>query len=576
KVAWLSFTNGRLRTPNGLCLKTHKNYLVASTCSPDFNEKSELWKIDQQKRLTNDINKCAQVAGYKLFAFTCNDLSSNEFELKHFTLEELHIMKTKYAQKQLQKINVKDIQQNIHKSDTLINNYNDIKNEIDKIIETEKEIQQEKIKIMNLMNDVKSLINTSASLNEYGTGVFMNIYDNNSYNNNNINNKKSIITLSLENLEINKQLLNELGINNNKIKIVIQGFLNIPESDKYTFIAKNINGTLIIKLDNIEIISNKEQNVNTTITSPLIYLQQNRFISIYIEITSNESSFFSSESDTPSFSLFWSSKNLPEHLINSLYLFTTTYDNVCYAPTYKQIYCSTTFESIKVQEQPFHFLCPSECSQKGKSNQVSESSHIDQNNCYDLNRSICSAANDAGFLSSDSESVIKVMITKKISNFNKNDSNEICGMILPTTMYENTFRGITDIKLVDMDDFFNNYEINKKLYQGYKGIVTDDKHSLLTKTDLSKNYISDIDINCDTEIKEQTDEISSGYFIIKRIQPTDLKNNKNTNIVVDLFAVFEKYNTSGGGNNGGNDGGNGGGNGGNGGGNGGNGGGNGG
>ncbi|SBT76235.1 LCCL domain-containing protein, putative [Plasmodium ovale] len=530
KFIWQSFTNGRLRTQNGLCLKTHKNFLVASTCSPEKNEPSEVWRIDEEKRLKNESNKCAQVAGNKLFIFTCNSLSSKEFEIKPFAQEELNLMKTRYVHESLQNLNTENVEKSLAKSDTLISSYNELKKEIDYILKTEEQMREEKEKIIHLMDDVKSLINTSSSLSNYGTGALMKIYDSID-----INKKNSLISVPLEKLLVNEHLLNELGIEEGEIKIIIQTFLNTPESNNYTFVAKDVTGSLIIKLDNKEIISNVDVQIDNTMSSPLIYLPKNVLVPLYIEISSKSVKGKYSQ-QKPSFTLFWSSKNLPEQVINSLYLHTTIFDNICYIPFQKKIDCSTTFESITRQNEEFQFLCPSECSVKEKK-ETQKRDNPRFSSCYELKSSICRSAIFSNFLPEESEGIVKVMV-KNVKN--QEGNYEPCGVVLPTNAYDSTFNGITDIKLVDMDDFFFNYDVNRDLYKGYKGIVTDDKHSLLTKRDLSNRYITDIDINCDNDLKENY-EFSTGSFIIKRITPSDLHKKENT-IVVDAFALFEKFN----------------------------------
>ncbi|CRG96582.1 LCCL domain-containing protein, putative [Plasmodium gallinaceum] len=518
KIVWLSFNDGRLKTQNGMCLKTYKNFLIISTCSPDKNEKSEIWIIDEEKRLKNENNICAQIAGDKLFSFICNELSTKEFEMKMYTLEEMNLMKTRYSQKKLQNVNTEYLENLHNKSNILISNYNELEKEIEIIIKEEEEIKKEKERMKNLMNDIKLLINTSSSLNDYGTGALMKVYDSN-----NIIKKKNLLRVPLEKLEINEETLNELGIENGEVKIIIQSFLNVPDSNYYTFVARNIKGNLIIKLDNEEIISNMDTQIDTSITSSLVYLSKNKLVPLYIEISSKEKK--------PSFTLYWSSKFLPEQVITSLYLYTTIYEKVCYTDIQKKVDCSSTFENIHKKNQEFHFLCPSDCFVKEKYTVYKKS-----NSCYELKSSICLSAIDSNFLPTDSGGIIKVMI-KSVKSDEGNYKE--CGIILPTNMNDHTFKGITDIKLIDTDDFFNNYDKNREIYKGYKGIVTDDKHALLTKTDLSKRYISDIDINCHNNLKENY-EFGSGSFVVTRIKSSNLTSDEKS-VVVDAFALFDKY-----------------------------------
>ncbi|SBT87692.1 LCCL domain-containing protein, putative [Plasmodium malariae] len=563
KITWLSFNDGRIRTQNGLCLKTYKNILVVSTCSPNQDEKSEIWKIDKEQQLKNESNKCAQVAGNKLFSFTCNSLSSTGFEIIPSTPDELNLMKIRYAQKKLQNVNTEYLEKLHKKSNILISSYNQLEKEIDYILKTDKEMKIEKEKIINLMNDVKSIVNTASSLKDYGTGALMKIYDSID-----VNYKKSLLRVPLEKLQVNEEILSELGIEKGEIKIIIQSFLNVSDSNNYIFVAKNITGNLIVKLDNKEIIANIDKQTNTTISSPLVFLPKNKIVPIYIEISSSKEG---KNYYKPSFTLYWSSKNLPEQIINSLYLYTTTYEKVCYTPLQKKIYCSETFEALPKKNQEFQFLCPSGCFDRGeypkhkeKKNMTTETAaenakvqttEVDTAeaektdaekeemertnagiNCYELKSSMCASAVKANFLPMESEGIIKVMV-KSVRN--KEGKYEHCGVLIPTNIHDNTFKGITDIKLVDMDDFFLNFDKNRELYKGYKGIVTDDRHSLLTKTDLSKRYISDVDINCNNNLKDNY-EFGSGSFVVKRIKSSELINSEKS-IVVDMFSLFEKY-----------------------------------
>ncbi|CRG99245.1 LCCL domain-containing protein, putative [Plasmodium relictum] len=518
KMVWLSFNNGRLKTQNGMCLKTYKNFLIISICAPDQNEKSEMWKIDEEKHLKNENNNCAQMAGGKLFSFTCNKLSTKEFEMKAYTIEEMNLMKTRYSQKKLENVNAKYLENLHNKSSILISSYNELEKEIEIILKVEEEMKKEKEKVSNLMNDIKLLINTSSSLNDYGTGALMKVYDSID-----IKKKKSLLRVPLEKLEINEETLNELGVESGEIKIIIQSFLNIPDDNYYTFTTRNLKGNLIIKLDNEEIISNIDTQIDTSITSTFVYLPKNKLVPLYIEISSKE--------EKPSFTLFWSSKLFPEEVISSLYLYTTIYEKVCYTQIQKKIDCLSTFENITKKNQEFQFLCPSECLAKENYTVFKKN-----NSCYDMKSSMCASAIESNFLLIDSGGIIKVMV-KSVKN-NEGNYKE-CGIILPTNMNDNTFKGITDIKLVDTDDFFINYESNKELYQGYRGIVTDDKHALLTKTDLSKRYISDIDINCNNNLKENY-EFSAGSFIVTRIKSSNSMSNEKS-IVIDAFALFDKY-----------------------------------
>ncbi|KMZ81303.1 hypothetical protein PVIIG_02730 [Plasmodium vivax India VII] len=545
QITWLSSTNGRLRTQNGLCLKTYKNFLTVSTCSPDLNDKSEMWKIDSEKRLRNENNSCAQLAGNKLFAFTCNDLSTREFEIKLFSEDELNFMKAKYAHKKLQNVNEQSLQNFHAKSEVLIKSYTEAEGKINKFLNTEKEMIKEKDKIANLMSDIKSLINTSSSLANYGTGALMKIYDSID-----IRKRNNLLRVPLESLEVNEEKLNELGIESGQVKIVIQSFLNPPGDGNYTFVAKNVVGKLTVKVDSKEIISNADMANETTVSSSLVHLNRNKLVPIYIEVSS---AGVGTNPPMPSFSLFWSSKNTPEQVINSLYLYTTVYEKVCYAPFQKKIDCATTFERVPRENRESHFLCPSECAAEGaypneassnkttpngaSPNAASPNFEASPPTCYALTARMCASAVEANLLPPQRGGIIKVTIKERT---NENGTPEPCALILPTNMEDNTFRGITDIKLVDMDDFFLNYEANRNLYEGYTGVVTDDKHSLLTKTDLSKRYISDIEINCDRNLRDNY-EFSSGSFIVKRVQRPDLTKREEESIVVDAFAVFEKY-----------------------------------
>ncbi|GAB65614.1 hypothetical protein PCYB_071160 [Plasmodium cynomolgi strain B] len=554
QITWLSSTNGRLRTQNGLCLKTYKNFLTVSTCSPDLNDKSEMWKIDSEKRLRNENNICAQLAGNKLFAFTCNDLSTREFEIKVFSEDELNFMKAKYAHKKLQNVNEESLQNFHSKSEVLIKSYTEAEGKINKFLNTEKEMIKEKEKIANLMSDIKSLINTSSSLANYGTGALMKIYDNID-----INKRINLLRVPLESLEVNEEKLNELGFESGQVKIVIQSFLNPPDDGSYTFVAKNVVGNLTVKVDSKEIISNSDMANETTVRSSLVHLARNKLVPIYIEVSS---AGVETNPPMPSFSLFWSSKHTPEQVINSLYLYTTIYEKVCYNAFQKKIDCATTFESVPRENKESHFLCPSECSAEGGPFNNASPNNASPNNaypssaslnkatpngtppnleaspppCYALTSRMCASAVEANLLPHERGGIIKVTIKERT---NDEGTSEPCALILPTNMEDNTFKGITDIKLVDMDDFFLNYDANRNLYEGYTGVVTDDKHSLLTKTDLSKRYISDIEINCDKNLRDNY-EFSSGSFIVKRIQRSDLTKREES-IVVDAFAMFEKY-----------------------------------
>ncbi|KJP89476.1 hypothetical protein AK88_00919 [Plasmodium fragile] len=539
QITWLSSANGRLRTQNGLCLKTYKNFLTVSTCSPDLNDKSEMWKIDSEKRLRNENNTCAQLAGNKLFAFTCNDLSTREFEIKVFCEDELNFMKAKYAHKKLQSVNEESLQNSHAKSEVLIKSYTEAEGKINKFLKTEKEMIKEREKIANLMSDIKSLINTSSALANYGTGALMKIYDNID-----INKRNNLLRVPLERLEVNEEKLNELGIESGQIKIVIQSFLNPPDDGNYTFVAKNVVGKLTVKVDNKEIISNLDMENETILSSSLVHLARNKLVPIYIEVSSPG---VKTNPPMPSFSLFWSCKHTPEQVINSLYLYTTVYEKVCYTAFQKKIDCATTFESVPRENKESHFLCPSECLAAGStfnnaspnktiSNETPPNLDANPPSCYALTSRMCASAVEANLLPRESGGIIMVTIKPKT---NDNGTSEPCAQILPTNMEDNTFKGITDIKLVDMDDFFLNYDANRNLYEGYTGVVTDDKHSLLTKTDLSKRYISDIEINCDKNLPDNY-EFCSGSFIVKRIQHSDLTKSEES-IVVDAFAMFEKY-----------------------------------
>ncbi|ANQ07231.1 Uncharacterized protein PCOAH_00018890 [Plasmodium coatneyi] len=534
QITWLSSTNGRLRTQNGLCLKTYKNFLTVSTCSPDLNDKSEMWKIDSEKRLRNENNTCAQLAGNKLFAFTCNDLSTREFEIKVFSEEEVNLMKAKYAHKKLQNVNEESLQNFHSKSEVLIKSYTEVEGKINKFLNIEKEMIKEKEKIANLMTDIKSLINTSSSLANYGTGALMKIYDNID-----ISRRNNLLRVPLESLEVNEEKLNELGIENGQVKIVIQSFLNPPDDGNYTFVAKNVVGKLIVKVDSREIISNADMANETTVSSSLVHLARNKLVPIHIEVSS---AGVETNPPMPSFSLFWSSKQTPEEVINSLYLYTTVYEKVCYTPFQKKIDCATTFERVPRENRESHFLCPSDCLaaggtlSKGTSNGEPPNLDVTHPPCYPLTSPMCASAVEANLLPHERGGIIKVTIKERT---NDKGTSSPCALILPTNMEDNTFKGITDIKLVDMDDFFLNYDTNRNLYEGYTGVVTDDKHSLLTKTDFSKRYISDIEINCDKNLPDNY-EFSSGSFIVKRIQRSNLTKREES-IVVDAFALFEKY-----------------------------------
>ncbi|EUD67862.1 hypothetical protein C922_01474 [Plasmodium inui San Antonio 1] len=544
QITWLSSTNGRLRTQNGLCLKTYKNFLTVSNCSPDLNDKSEMWKIDSVKRLRNENNTCAQLAGNKLFAFACNELSTREFEIKVFSEDELNFMKAKYAHKKLQNVNEESFQNFHSKSEVLIKSYTEAEGKINKFLKTEKEIIKEKEKIANLMSNIKSLINTSSSLANYGTGALMKIYDNID-----INKRNNLLRAPLERLELNEEKLNQLGIESGQVKIVIQSFLNPPDDGNYTFVAKNVVGKLTVKVESKEIISNEDMANETTVSSSLVHLARNKLVSIYIEVSS---AGVETNTPMPSFSLFWSSKHIPEQVINSLYLYTTVYEKVCYTAFQKKIDCATTFEIVPRDNRESHFLCPSECSAAGGAfnnatpnnaspnkatpNGVPSNLEASPPPCYALTSRMCASAVEANLLPQESGGIIKVTIKERT---NEKATSEPCALILPTDMEDNTFKGITDIKLVDMDDFFLNYDSNRNVYEGYTGVVTDDKHSLLTKTDSSKRYISDIEINCDKNLPDNY-EFSSGSFIVKRIQRSDLTKSEES-IVVDAFAMFEKY-----------------------------------
>lgn len=61
----------------------------------------------------------------------------------------------------------------------------------------------------------------------------------------------------------------------------------------------------------------------------------------------------------PSFSLYWSNNNnMPEQIINSLYLYSTIYEKVCYTPLQKKIDFTLTFENITKTNREYQFLCP--------------------------------------------------------------------------------------------------------------------------------------------------------------------------------------------------------------------------
>ncbi|SCM06828.1 LCCL domain-containing protein [Plasmodium chabaudi adami] len=544
KISWFLSPEGKLRTKNGLCLKTNKNFLVVSICSPNNDEKSELWNIDHEKKLKNETNDCAQLAGNKIFSFKCNPLSTKEFEIVPFSLDELNLMKIRYTHNKLINVNTNT---SVNKYDTIIDDYDQIKNKIDNILNTEKEMKNEKEKIINLINDIKSLINITSPLNNYGNGALMYIYDMND-----IDNTKSLLQVPLDKLELDQAILNELGIENKNVKIIIHTFLSIPKNNYYTFVAKNVTGNLIVKLNGNNILYMQNAQHNETITSEVLYLPGNILLPLYIEIASTreEKAYNnSSEQKNISFSLFWSSKNIPEQIINSLYFYMTIFEKNCYKPYQKKIYCSTTFESIPIKNQPFHFLCPFGCLASDKTDQnslystKSDTENPEQANkngrCLNLKAKICESAVQSNFLSNETEGIVKIIV-KSIQN--ESGNYEDCGILLPNDTYDNSFKGITDIKLVDMDDFFTNFNSNKDIYLGYKGIVTDDKHSLLTKRDLSKRYISDIDINCDNNIKNGY-EFKSGSFVVKRIKSSDLKNEQ-TSIVIDTFALFDKYSTN--------------------------------
>ncbi|CAA9987305.1 LCCL domain-containing protein [Plasmodium knowlesi strain H] len=540
QITWLSSTNGRIRTQNGLCLKTYKNFLTVSTCSPDLNDKSEMWKIDSEKRLRNENNTCAQLAGNKLFAFTCNDLSTRDFEIKVFSEDELNFMKAKYAHKKLQNVNEESLQNFHSKSKVLIQSYTEAEGKINKFLNTEKEMIKEKEKIANLMSDIKSLINTSSSLANYGTGALMKIYDNVD-----ISKSNNLLRIPLQSLQVNKEKLNELGIENGQVKIVIQTFLNPPDEGNYTFVAKHVVGKLTVKVDSKEIISNADMRNETTLSSSLVHLSRNKLVPIYIEVSS---AGVETNPPMPSFSLLWSSKHIPEQVISSLYLYTTVYEKICYTPFQKKIDCATTFDSVPRENSESHFLCPPGCfaAEGGSYNNASPNRgisneallHLKESSppCYALTSRMCASAVATNLLTQEIGGIIKVTIKQRT---NDKGTSEPCAQILPTSMEDNTFKGITDIKVVDMDDFFLNYDANRNLYEGYTGVVTDDKHSLLTRTDLSKRYISDIEINCDKNLRDNY-EFSSGSFIVKRMQRSDLTKTEES-IVVDAFALFEKY-----------------------------------
>lgn len=511
-----------------MCLKTYKNILVLSTCSPNKNEKSEMWKIDEETHLKNENNNCAQIAGNKLFSFTCNNLSTKEFEQSIFSSDELYLMKTRYSQQKLKNIKTEDIDTFHNNFNTLTNSYKEVDTKIVHILNRDKEMKKQKEKILHLINDMKLLVNTSSSLNEYGTGAIMKIYDNMD-----IEQKKYLLNVPLEKLEINEEKLDELGIEQGQIKIIIQSFLNVPENNTYTFYVKNIVGYINIKLNNEEILSNRNIEINNrTNNSAVVKLRKNKLIPIYIEISSIGN-------EKPSFSLYWSNNNnMPEQIINSLYLYSTIYEKVCYTPLQKKIDFTLTFENITKTNREYQFLCPLKNFNNDQNVRILKNENR-PDYCYDLKSSICASAIDSYFLPNESEGIVKA-VRQRIQN--EKGIYEECGIILPTNTTEHIFKGITDIKLIDMDDFFINYEKNKELYKGYKGIVTDDKHSLLSKTDLDKSFISDIDINCTNNFNEKKTnyEYSSGSFIIKRIKSSDLLK-QNTSIVVDVFALFEKY-----------------------------------
>lgn len=557
KIIWLSFDDDRIRAHNGLCLKTFKNLLVVSSCSPNPDETSEKWKIDNEQHLKNEKNQCAQMAGNKLFSFNCNKLSTTEFELKKFSEEEMNLMKTRYAQKKLENISQTDVLNLQQKSSAVISSYNDIAKEIEHMVLNELEIEKEKINILQVMNEIKLILSNSSMLREYGTGALMVVYDSIDTD---TTNKKSLLKIPLDKLEVNENLLRTLGLEQGEMKIVISSFLNVPEENKYTFVAKNIKEKIIIKLGNNEIISNENSSADKELTSALIHLPKNILIPITIEMYST--------SGKPSFSLYWSNNNLPEQIITSMYLYTTIFEKVCYPRMIKTIECSTTFENVQnsffwEQNQEMHFLCPSECFVLDKYPIYKKKNVISlwTDSCYDLKSSICGSAVESNFISNNFGGSISIII-KEVNN--ENGNIEKCGFVVPNDLNNSAWEGITDIKLVDTDDFFTNFETNKDIYRGYKGIVSDDKHALLSKTDPSKKHITDIDLHCEggpinkkknAEYEKDNsndgngnvngddtsdDELNAGSFIVRRGKSSDLLH-KNESVVADVFALFENY-----------------------------------
>lgn len=527
KAIWFSFSDDRLRTNNGLCLKPFKNFLVVSSCSPNANENSEIWKIDEEKRLQNENQDCAQIAGMKLFVFKCNKLSTTGFEMVKFSDKEMNLMKTRYAQNKLRTYDPQRLQQLHDQSDALIKHYVQVEKNIEQIKKREVEMQKDKARITHLINEIKLLLHVSASLKHFGTGAIMNIYDGLD-----IKNRKSIIKAVVEQLDVNQNMLLEMGIQKGKTKIVITSFINAPYEDHYTFTAKNIRGSLRILLDNEEIISNSKHSLeNDNISSPLVFIPKYKLVPIYIEIAS--------EQNLPSFTLFWSSKHLHEQVVNSLYLYTTMYDKVCYTPIQKRVDCSATFESMSKggkETNEFQIVCPSECGSQDKFPVYKKK----DTSCYEMNSSICGSAIHSNFMTNEVGGIIKVQFKKE-----EEEENKICATVAPSASVDFTFRGITDIKLIDVQDFFEKFEQNKEEYRGFQGVVTDDTHALLYKSDPTKSLITDIDIDCkekhSSENSQEEQETGVGSFVIKRTHSSSVTNTDDESFVIDLFALFDNY-----------------------------------